>query len=273
MYRRSRTDPSPKRLRTLRASLQARSIIALLLAAFSICVLASCAKGQDDNVAVRVGRHAISERTVQHWMSALIGKGSNLREPGPKVPVPPAYTACIADQRAHQRSMSASQPSTQKQLKAHCAFEYRRFKLKALYLLISYQWVTGEAAELGVKVDRNELRRQLATFEQALAPNKAAFQRDLRFWRASMSNILLSLELSQLTTRIEAKLQAAAGGTAQQGEAALARFGLAYKRKWQARTDCSSGYVVPICRQYRAPKTPSALVPPSVPLTGMPAGS
>jgi hypothetical protein len=36
---------------------------------------------------------------------------------------------------------------------------------------------------------------------------------------------------------------------------ALARFVAAWRRRWVARTDCSPGYVVEKCRQYRGPKT------------------
>jgi hypothetical protein len=206
-------------------------------------------------------------------MSALVGKGSNGKEPGPQVPVPPNYAACIVDQRAHRRPAFAHQKSpTDRQLKAFCEFEYQRFKLKALYLLISHLWVTGEARELGVRVDQGELRSQLSAFERATAPSKAAFERNLRFWRATRANILLSLELEQLTTRIQAKVSARAQAPAQQ-QAALAAFGKAFAARWHARTSCARGYIVPICRNFRPPKEPAALVPPSVPLTNAPAGS
>jgi len=36
----------------------------------------------------------------------------------------------------------------------------------------------------------------------------------------------------------------------------LARFVNAWRRKWTARTDCSSGYIVQKCRQYRGTKAP-----------------
>ena len=206
-------------------------------------------------------------------MSVLKGKGSNGKEPGPQVPVPPSYISCIAEQRAHPSPAVANQKSpTDRQLKAFCEFEYQRFKLKALYLLIGHQWITGEAKELHVHVREGELHRQLTTFERAVAPSKAGFERVLRFWRANRADVLLSLEDEQLIQTIEAKITAGARSEAQR-QAALASFGRAYKRRWLARTSCARGYLVPICRNFKPPKEPAALVPPSVPLTDQPAGA
>ncbi len=251
-----------------------RRVPRALLTLALVATLAGCGGGgggRGSQTAVRVGPHAISVDTVDHWMSALVGKGSNGKEPGPAVPVPPKYTACIASQRAHRRAPFAHGNPTSAQLKAYCEFEYERFKLKALYVLVSHEWTTGEAAELGVEVDRRELQQQLAAFEQALAPSKAAFRRELGFWRATRADILLSLEDEQLATRIEAKVEAG-GRTPAEQKQAFARFGLAFKRKWVARTTCAHGYNVPICRNFKAPLEPTALVPPSIPLTAMAAG-
>jgi hypothetical protein len=240
----------------------------------TLLLLSQAGCGKADDVAVRVGSHKLTTATVHHWMSALRGKGSNLHEPGPPVPVPPQFKACVASERAHPSPELLARPhTTTAQLKAFCDFEYRRFRLKALYLLISYQWVTGEAAELGVKLDRAEVRRQLSAFEHAVAPSHAAFKQDLRYWRARPSDILLSLELAQLTSKIESKVEAKGGGSPQGAQRALLAFGRQFKRKWRARTRCTPPYVVPICREYKTPKTPPDLVPPSVPLTGLPAGS
>jgi foldase protein PrsA len=54
--------------------------------------------------------------------------------------------------------------------------------------------------------------------------------------------------LSQVRAAIKAQLQA----TTQQE--ALTKFVKGFKAKWKAKTDCRSGYVVPDCMQYKAPK-------------------
>ena len=50
---------------------------------------------------------------------------------------------------------------------------------------------------------------------------------------------------------------------------ALEVFGKKFVHKWTGRTDCSVGYVVPVCKEYMPPKTPPLLVPPSIPLANM----
>lgn len=45
--------------------------------------------------------------------------------------------------------------------------------------------------------------------------------------------------------------------TAQQQQQALSKFIKGFQTKWKQRTDCRASYVVPDCKQYKAPKTPS----------------
>lgn len=248
-------------------------LLATTLAALTVGFFAfdGCGASANGTTAVRVGRRAITTGTVAHWISVLRGRGSDGREPGPPAPVPPAYTACIAYAVAHN-APSTQPASTPKQPKAYCEYEYRRFKLKALYLLISYQWVTGEAAELGVRPNAAELDRRLTVFRRALElESNAAYRRYLAFTHADNADVLASLELEQLTRAIETKV--AGDGSPAGKERALKRFGRVYLRRWLARTDCRPGYVVPICRQYTPPKTRPEFVPPTVPLTDMPNGT
>jgi foldase protein PrsA len=46
--------------------------------------------------------------------------------------------------------------------------------------------------------------------------------------------------------------------TATQQQAVFTKFVKEFKKKWKAKTDCRSGYVVEDCKQYKAPKTSSA---------------
>jgi foldase protein PrsA len=59
--------------------------------------------------------------------------------------------------------------------------------------------------------------------------------------------------------------------TAQQQQTALSAFVKAFQKKWTAKTDCRSGYVVQDCKQYKAPKTPTTAAPAtSAPATTTP---
>jgi hypothetical protein len=248
-----------------------RNIVGLAAGLCLLCWLSACGNGTDAT-AVRVGGHSITSGEVEHWIAVLKDRGSNGREPGPPAPVPPHYAACIAYARAHPIAGLPSKPAIPKQPKAYCEFEYRRFRLKALYLLISHRWVVGQAAELGLRPNEPELARDLSVYRKSLGlTSAAAYKRYLGFLHADTADLLLSFEMEQLARAVESRITAGTKTTAQR-EAALARFGKSYKARWRARTDCRSGYVVPICRQYRPGRTPATFVPPTVPLTDEPNG-
>ncbi len=59
--------------------------------------------------------------------------------------------------------------------------------------------------------------------------------------------------------------------TATQQQTALSKFVKEFKKKWTAKTECRTGYVVQDCKSYKAPKTTSTA--PAVPQTGTPTTS
>jgi foldase protein PrsA len=58
--------------------------------------------------------------------------------------------------------------------------------------------------------------------------------------------------------------------TSQQQQKALSTFIKNFKKKWQARTDCRSGFVVANCKQYKAPKTSTGTTSTTTPSTTTP---
>jgi hypothetical protein len=195
-------------------------------------------------------------------------------QPTPKPPDPPSYTACIAYLRAYAqwaKPVDGRSVVTSKRLKAQCEYEYQKLKLKALYTLIPYAWVTGEAAKLGVKATGRELQRRLALLKSQF-PNEAAFKKYVVSRGVTIADLLLDIKVSALVELIQHKLETENKKwhlTTAQRQGMLDRFGTEFKAEWTARTDCRPGYVVPICRQYDLPRTPFGLVPPAVPLTNL----
>lgn len=51
--------------------------------------------------------------------------------------------------------------------------------------------------------------------------------------------------------------------TSQQSQTALSAFVKTFQKKWTAKTDCRTGYVVQDCKQYKAPKTPATTAAPA----------
>jgi foldase protein PrsA len=70
--------------------------------------------------------------------------------------------------------------------------------------------------------------------------------------------------LSQVQSSIKQQL------TAQQQQQALSKFVKEFRKKWEGKTECRSGYVVQDCHEYKKPKTP-ATPAPATPQTGTPA--
>jgi len=233
--------------------------------------LAGCSDGRGESVAVRVGATPISAAMVAHWMSVIDANASTA--PGQssfKPPIPPRYTACIAYLRAYApwaKSVNG-RPAPTSKLKAQCAYEYEKLKLKALYFLISSVWLAGEAAELGVGITQAEMRQRLAAFKQQF-PTAQGFRQYLAKMGLTTADLRLEIGQNTLPETIQHKLEGEndkRGLTPAQRQRMLDRFGAEFKAKWRSRTDCRPGYVVPICRQY-LPKVPFGLVPPAVPLT------
>jgi hypothetical protein len=250
-----------------------RRIIVLLAAALAVLGLAACGGAKND-LAVRVGKDPISVAAVDHWMSVVAAGASTAPgQPKLEIPQPPSYTACIAYEERYPLSTAAGQGKrTRAALKAQCDHLYRKLKLKALYILISFDWVSGEAAELGVKLADTELRHVLTFFEHQHFPKGESFKGYLASNRMTLADITQQLKQELLVNDVQRKLNAQPSMqrlTVQQRQQVLNGFGREYEGKWRHRTDCQTGYVVPICRQYRPPKTPPDLVPNAVPLTDL----
>jgi hypothetical protein len=244
--------------------------VVLPLGALFLTSLGIVACGHD-NAAVRVEGSAIARSAVTHWMSVVADEGSAAAgQPEPGVPVPPLYRACIAYRRRFPAAFGSAHLNAA-ELQHECSLEFQKDKLKALYFLISSDWVVGEGIALGVRVTRGEVVRKLAQLERA-APDRTAFRSFLVGTGGTTTDLLMRLEVAMLTARVQQKLEAEAQArhlSAEQRQEALRRFGTEFVKRWTARTDCHAGYVVPICRQYKRPAVAPALTPPQVPLSNL----
>ncbi len=242
-----------------------------LAACLAAVTLAACGGGQGDAV-VRVNGAPISKAQVEHWMSAVAASAStNPGQPKFQTPKPPDYRACIAYLEKYP-TFGLTVETTRPARKAKCEFEYEKEKLKAVYDLVSFDWVSGEAAELGVKLSATELSKALASFAHQPFPNGESLREYLASQGETSADLSMFVKQELLVAAVHRMLEAQLTMrrlTVQQRQRALTSFGEAYVRKWRQRTDCQAGYVEPICRQYRAPRTPPKLVPNAIPLTDL----
>jgi hypothetical protein len=232
--------------------------------------VAGCGDGGAGNTVATVGHRSITAAQVKHWMSVIAGETTLLPgQPVPRSPEPPRYSACVAYRQRFPANPEAKQPRLSlSELKHECMVEFQKEKLKALYFLISYDWVNGEAAELGIRPTDQEVVHELEHLKIRFpGPTLRHF---LVGYRGSRLDMLMRIKLTLLTARVKQKVEgenAKRHLTTQQRQQALDRFSRRFATNWSGRTSCQPDYVVPACRQYKPPRTAPTLVPPSIPLT------
>jgi len=129
-----------------RSSIRSASLAVIALAGIG---LAACSGAAREQVVARVGSNAITHRTLTRWMAALA--------PEHVVPDAPRYTACVKRQQALALAQASSAA-----MKQECAQQYRALEQQALDLLISSQWLLGEAAARHLTVSGRELNARLS---------------------------------------------------------------------------------------------------------------
>jgi hypothetical protein len=248
-----------------------RTLVGIVVFTACLVLAGGCSdsSGVDVDAVIQVGSTSITRASVEHWMSVIAASAEGGGQPAPETPDPPRYRRCIAYKRAYDPKPPAARPAPNvSQLKSECERDYEKVKLKALYFLISLAWLKGKGAELGVHADAAAVQGELAAFKKGF-PSEQAYKRYDMLKRITQADTEARLRMAVLVAKIQQKLEARAGGTttnASRRTAVMREFANIFRRQWKAKTSCRAGYVVPLCKEYKPPAKPSALVPPQVPL-------
>jgi parvulin-like peptidyl-prolyl isomerase len=113
---------------------------------------------------------------------------------GGEVPVPPHYSACVQKLRAAKGTGPGS--GGEARLEAECNKRYQALARPALALLINNQWLRNEGAELGIRVDRGALARELQ------ASIEAGLEKQLASTGRSLADVRAELEVAQFSNGI-----------------------------------------------------------------------
>jgi hypothetical protein len=133
---------------------------------------------------------------------------------------------------------------------------YQAAKAEVLGFLISADWLIGESSSLGIKLSDAEVKRELVKEKVAAFPEPAKFKAYLHSSGETVSDLLLNLKVHLLGQKLE---QRELKGKSQAAKKkAFEAFVKAFRKKWTAKTECRSGYVVEDCKQYKAPKAAPA---------------
>ncbi len=188
-----------------------RSVAALGAVLFSAGCIAACGGGIPGDAVVQVNGKPISKTTYNHWIGVAAAAGAatvpGQKAPKPVVPDPPSYTACIAHlKETEPKPTKGQKPKTEAQLKAQCEQQYKALQQQVLGFLISSEWVVGQAEEMGVKISDKEVVKHFNELKKQQFPKEAEFQKFLASTGQSVSDLLLRVKLSMLSTKIQEKI-------------------------------------------------------------------
>lgn len=145
------------------------------------------------NPVATIGDKTITRGILEHWVS--IASHGQIG-----APEPPDYTACIESLRSSGASTS---PQTTEQLRSACRRQYDELSKPALSSLIHAQWLIGEAADQGLKVDEAKLKRE----SSPSGPHGEEVRQTLTSTGETTSDVKFNLLVSQLSDRINRKLE------------------------------------------------------------------
>jgi len=183
-----------------------RSLSALGAVLFALVGLSACG-GIPGDAVVQVGGTPITKSAFEHWMSVAVASSSASPTEKTPLPVPPAYTACIAHLKATAPKPAKGQKApTTEQLKAQCEQQYKSLSTEVLGFLISAQWVFSEAESLGVKASDSEVHKEFTKIKTTQFPKAAEFEKFMQTSGQSVSDLLLRVKLNMLSSKIQKQI-------------------------------------------------------------------
>jgi foldase protein PrsA len=180
-----------------------RLVLALCALAATVAVVAGCG-GVPGNAVAEVDGTPIEKDSFEHWMQ-VASKSSGTK--GAKVPDAPDYTTCVADKRKTAPKPAKGQPkTTDDQLKAQCKQEYEALRDQVIQLLTSFQWIQGEAEELGIKVTDAEVKKSFSDQKKQSFPKEADYKKFLKDYGQTEQDIMQRVKLDLLSNKIREKI-------------------------------------------------------------------
>src|SRR5215210_3111263 len=135
-----------------------KRLILLALGAFFVpaSIVAGCG-GVPGNAVAEVDGNAIEKSSFDHWLTVASRSGGQASAAAPK---PPKFTECIKQKRKTTPKPAKGQPKvTDGQLKSQCKQEYNALRDQVLQLLVSFEWIEGEAKAQNIKVSDKEIQK------------------------------------------------------------------------------------------------------------------
>jgi foldase protein PrsA len=181
----------------------ARLLLALCALAATAAVAAGCG-GVPGNAVAEVDGTSIEKEDFEHWMN-VAAKSSG--QPNATVPDAPEYTKCVENKRKTAPKPAKGQPkTTDEQLKEQCKQEYEQLRDQVLQLLTSFEWIEGEAEEMGIKVTDAEVKKSFDQQKKQSFPKEADYQKFLKDYGQTEQDVMQRVKLDLLSNKIRDKV-------------------------------------------------------------------
>jgi foldase protein PrsA len=187
-----------------------------MLCALVVPALALAACGDDNvpgNAVAKVDDEVITKSTFDHWMNiaAVSSQAQTQSEgktpPKPKIPVPPDFTACIADKKKNAPKPAKGQPQPKDaDYKTQCKQEYEGLRDQVMQLLIQNEWISAEAAEQDIKVSDEDVKKAFAEQKKQSFPKEADYKKFLQTSGFTEEDVLFRVRIEQLSNKIREKV-------------------------------------------------------------------
>jgi foldase protein PrsA len=182
----------------------ARIALSLTAVAGVGATFAACG-GVPGNAVATVDGEAIEKTDFTHWMNVA---AKSTGQANAAVPDPEAgYKKCIAAKRKATPAPAKGQPKvTDSQLKTQCEQEYEQLRNQVLQLLISFQWIQGEAETMDVKVTDAEVKKSFAEQKKQSFPKEEDYKKFIQTSGQTEEDILQRVKLDLLSNKIRDKV-------------------------------------------------------------------
>src|SRR5215217_1310144 len=180
-------------------------LFTLALGAFFVpaALVAGCG-GVPGNAVATVDGNSIEKKEFDHWLTVAAKSGGQATAAAPK---PPEFAACVNQKRKTTPKPAKGQPKvTDSQLKSQCKQEYGQLRDQVLQLLISFEWIEGQAKAMDIKVSDAEVKKSFDKQRKQAFPKDADFQKFLKDSGQTEEDILQRVRLDTLSNKIREKV-------------------------------------------------------------------
>jgi foldase protein PrsA len=175
-----------------------RMLVAMCAVLAVAGALTGCGEDVPDSAVATVDGEPVERQSFDHWL-AVAAKSSG--RPNAAVPKPPDYANCVKQKQGETPKSGQAKPN-EAQLRTQCKAEYEALRNQVLQLLVSMQWIEGEANDRGISVDDAEVRKAFEEQKKRSFPSESDFERFLKDSGQTEQDVLTRVRFDLLSSKI-----------------------------------------------------------------------